>query len=272
MSRVNRHRGSFDPGNPAAYELSRFRIEQYVACPACFWLQQVAGVPYPPMIPFLLNSATDTLLKRDFDHCREQRVAHPLMQRHGLGHLVPFEHPHMNRWRSSLHFAVEGHFHTLHEPTNLLVGGGVDDIWQDPRSNELFVVDYKSTVAKADQDLAESIKLRGGYRRQMDVYQWVLRRMGFKVSNTGYFVYVAADQHTPTGMLLGADHGATMTFKTAIIEYKGADTWIESSLDDIHRLLRNAVCPPHAKTGHGIRETDPCPYGQLFKQVADKSR
>ncbi len=268
MSRANRHRGVFDSENPAPYELSRSRIEQYMACPACFWLQQVAGVRYPPMIPMALNSATDTLLKKDFDRCRERHAPHLLMQRHGLGHLVPFQHASMDRWRDSLHFGAEGRFHTVHEATNLKIGGGVDDIWQHTESAELFVVDYKSTVAKAGLNPAESVSLRGSYRRQMDIYQWVLRRMGFQVSNTGYFVYVAADQHSPNGMLLDDGDGATMTFKTAILEYEGSDAWIEPALVAVSKLLRSNTCPPHADTGHGIRETDPCPYGRLFEQMA----
>ena len=36
-----RHRGQFNPENPAPYELSRSRIENFVKCPACFYLQQV---------------------------------------------------------------------------------------------------------------------------------------------------------------------------------------------------------------------------------------
>ena len=38
------------------------------------------------MPPFLLNSATDTLLKKDFDKYRELQQPHPFMERHGLGY------------------------------------------------------------------------------------------------------------------------------------------------------------------------------------------
>ena len=31
---------------------------------------------------------------------------------------------------------------------------------------------------------------KAGYRRQMEMYQWIARRKGFTVSDTGYFVYV----------------------------------------------------------------------------------
>ena len=78
-----RHRGQFDPTNPQPYELSRSKVETFIRCPACFWLDRVAGVKFPTFPPFNLNSNTDKLLKRDFDAFRGQGP-HPLMTLHGL--------------------------------------------------------------------------------------------------------------------------------------------------------------------------------------------
>ena len=50
---MKRHRSTFDPKNKAPYELSRSRIENYVRCPACFYLQQVKAVPFPSIAKFL---------------------------------------------------------------------------------------------------------------------------------------------------------------------------------------------------------------------------
>ncbi|EJP72254.1 MAG: hypothetical protein NT01SARS_0752 [SAR86 cluster bacterium SAR86A] len=33
-------------------------------CPACFWMNRVKGIKFPGMPGFLLNTATDTLLKK----------------------------------------------------------------------------------------------------------------------------------------------------------------------------------------------------------------
>ena len=66
-----RHRGTYKPDHESPYEVSRSRIEAFINCPACFWLDRVKGVKFPSMPPFLLNSATDTLLKKDFDQYRE---------------------------------------------------------------------------------------------------------------------------------------------------------------------------------------------------------
>ena len=67
---MKRHRSTFDPNNPAPYELSRSRVENFVRCQACFYLQQVKGVPFPSIPGFNINEATDVLLKRDFDKYR----------------------------------------------------------------------------------------------------------------------------------------------------------------------------------------------------------
>jgi ATP-dependent exoDNAse (exonuclease V) beta subunit len=62
----------------------------------------------------------------------------------------------------------------------------VDDLWQSP-NGEIIVVDYKST--SKDGEVGLDAEWQGGYKRQMEIYQWLLRSNGFNVSNTGYFVY-----------------------------------------------------------------------------------
>ena len=71
-----RHRGQFNPENPAPYELSRSRIENFVKCPACFYLQQVKKITFQSIPGFNINEATDVLLKRDFDVHREAGTTH----------------------------------------------------------------------------------------------------------------------------------------------------------------------------------------------------
>ena len=97
-----RHRGRFDPDNPQPYELSRSRIENFVRCPACFYLQQVKGIKFPSIPGFNLNEATDILLKRDFDQFRGSETTHPFLISIGYSHLVPFDHPDFEKWTQSL--------------------------------------------------------------------------------------------------------------------------------------------------------------------------
>ena len=58
----------------------------------------------------------------------------------------------------------------------------------------------------------------------MDMYQWVLRKLGFEVSNTGYFLYVDGQHIGETGMLDNEDPSqAWMRFNVALIPYEGDD-------------------------------------------------
>ena len=74
----------------------------------------------------------------------------------------------MDEWRDSLRAGVR----YLHEPTNFLVSGGVDDIWINP-AGELHVVDYKATSKKGEVNI--DAPWQDGYKRQIEIYQWLLR-------------------------------------------------------------------------------------------------
>ena len=59
MLKTKRHRGVFDPNNSSPYELSRSRVENFVRCPACFYLRQIKKVNFPSIPGFNINEATD---------------------------------------------------------------------------------------------------------------------------------------------------------------------------------------------------------------------
>lgn len=168
------------------WRLSRSKIDLFTNCPKCFYLDNKLGVARPAGFPFNLNSAVDALLKKEFDIHRADKTAHPLMENYGI-EAVPFDHPKMDTWRE----VFEG-VEYKHESTGFTVSGAVDDVWVD-KTGKLFVVDYKSTskdssIETLDQDW------HIGYKRQMEVYQWLLRKNGFEVSDTGYFVYANAQK------------------------------------------------------------------------------
>lgn len=253
-----RHRGAFDPTNDQPYELSRGKIEALVKCEACFWLDRAKGVKFPSIPGFLLNTNTDTLLKRDFDQYRGS-FAHPIMKAAGLSHLRPFSHPDMDKWTSSLQFgASPEHFNTLHRETNILFGGGLDDVWENPGTGELHIVDYKSTaqMSQTPRPLDESFinppedpkqtDYKASYRRQMDMYQWILRRKDYVVSDTGYFVYVDGQHVGERGMIdQNRPEQAWMRFKTAVISYRGDDSWVERKIYRAREVLESEDCHSH---------------------------
>jgi hypothetical protein len=175
-----------------------------------------------------LNSAVDTLLKKEFDIHRAKKTAHPLMQTYGIN-AVPLEHSQMDFWRDALRGGVQ----YLYQPTNLLITGGVDDVWVTPEE-ELIVVDYKATSKQGEVNL--DAEWQDGYRRQVETYQWLFRQNGFKVSPIAYFVYCngQTDREAFDGKL---------EFDIKIIPYRGDDSWVEPTLKSIKRCLDSEQLP-----------------------------
>ena len=239
-----RHRGKFNPENEEPFELSRSKIEDFLACPACFYLEKVKGVPFPSGIPFSLNEATDVLFKRDFDRLRKAKLTHPYLKKIGYGHLIPFEHPELRKWQDSLHFGAEGRLNTVHESTNLKIGGGLDDVFFNTKTNQLHIVDYKSTSQKTE---GREVTLNGawkeGIRRQMDIYVWVLKRKGFDVSNTSFFLYCDGDRFTDYTFL--SEDKANMQFKITWLPYEVNLSWIEPCLEKLKEFILKSSCPAH---------------------------
>lgn len=220
-------RNIYKPGDNKPFKVSRSGIELFVECPSCFYLNNELGIRRPSGPPFNINKAVDTLLKKEFDAHRAENTAHPLMKHYGIN-AVPFEHESMDVWRENF----KGVQH-LHEPTNLLITGAVDDIWINTMS-ELIVVDYKATSKEAEINL--DAEWQDGYKRQMEVYQWLLRRLGFEVSKTGYFFYC-------NGKTDRDEFGGRIEFDTVLLPYEGDDGWVEDTLIKLKKCLDGAKIP-----------------------------
>lgn len=222
-----RERNIFDPKATAPFKLSRSRIENFLRCPLCFYLDRRLGVDQPPGFPFTLNNAVDHLLKKEFDIHRVAKSAHPLMEQYGVD-AVPFEHQDLEKWRENF-VGIQ----YLHEPTNFIITGAVDDIWVNPKG-ELIVVDYKATSTETEITL--DAKYRQAYKRQMEIYQWLFRRNGFAVSDTGYFVYVNALKDKKA-------FDKKLEFEVKLLTHAGFDEWVEKTIIDAHECLMRDTPP-----------------------------
>ena len=56
-------------------KISRSKIDLFLECPRCFYLDVVKKIKRPPGFPFNLNNAVDMLLKKEFDRHREAILA-----------------------------------------------------------------------------------------------------------------------------------------------------------------------------------------------------
>lgn len=204
-------------------KLSRSKLELFLDCPRCFWLDMNKGVKRPPPAPYTINSSIDALLKQEFDAHRENGTAHYLIKKYNI-EAIPYKCEQIDAWRHNF-----TGIQFKHKPTDFLVFGAVDDIWVNPQG-ELIVVDYKSTGAK-------EYKIYDAYRRQMEVYQWLLAQNGYKVSGIGYFLFAKVNKSS------GFAEGK-LSFDLFIEPLKGDIRWIENSLFDARKALDGEIPAP----------------------------
>lgn len=244
----------YRPGQAAAYKVSRSKIELFMQCPRCFWLDARLKIRRPDGPPFNINKTIDELFKKEFDRHRAAGTPHPIMLSHKLSGIVPFQHKDLDVWRHTFTGVV-----ALHRPTNLQVFGAVDDVWVD-QDGELIVVDYKAT--SKDRDVSIDSDWQISYKRQMEVYQWLLRQNGFKVKDTGYFVY--------TNARIDVDgFGDRLEFRTKLIPYTGNDAWVEVTLRAMKDCLEGDM-PAVGMAAMG-GECDFCTYARSRTELTLQS-
>jgi hypothetical protein len=216
----------YEPNAKQPFRLSRSKLENFINCPRCFYMDRRLGVGQPPGYPFNLNSAVDHLLKKEFDVHRAKGTPHPLMEKYGLD-AVPLKHERMEEWRDSLRRGVT----YVHPQTNFNITGGVDDVWVNPQG-ELIIVDYKATAK--DGEITLDAEWQDGYKHQMEIYQWLFRKNGFKVSDTGYFVYCNGKRDSEA-------FDAKLEFDIKLIPYTGDDSWVEKVIIAAHNCLNGEL-------------------------------
>lgn len=240
-----RSRNLYDPHSSDPFRLSRSKIDLFLNCPRCFYLDRRLGVGQPPGYPFSLNSAVDKLLKKEFDIHRASGTSHPLMKSYGLD-AVPLAHEKIDVWRDSMHAGI-----TYTVPgTHVVITGGVDDVWVTP-AGEYIIVDYKATAK--EEEVTLDAEWQDGYKRQMEIYQWLFRKNGFKVSSTGYFVYCNGDTDKQA-------FDGKLEFIIKLIPYTGDDSWVDGTVNDAIACLNSDQIPASGP------DCDFCKYRQAVRE------
>lgn len=239
------------------FRLSRSKLDLFIECPRCFYLDNKLGTARPRGPSFTLNVAVDALLKKEFDVHRADGKPHPLMTRYGVD-AVPYRHKDLDIWRENF----KG-LEYKHPGTGFVVSGAVDDVWVNPKG-ELIVVDYKATSKDGSIETLKDSSWETQYRRQMGIYQWLLKQNGFAVSKTGYFVYANA----------GTDKKAfdgQLEFEVTLVSCEGTTDWVEPALLEAKKCLDSDEIPLPGDN------CDFCKYreaaGQAFREsVQSKSK
>ena len=222
-------------------KLSRSAVEQHLNCKRCFVLQYRHYVRLRSL-PFTLNTAVDNLCKNEFDYYRDKQEPHPLFVENNID-AVPFQHPDMNKWRNNrqgISFIDEAHGFNFY--------GAVDDVWVKP-NGDLILSDVKATSKKefnwektwAEWDYPKA------YKRQLEMYQWLFRKNGFKVADEAYLVYFNGLKDEPM-------FNQVLKFELHLVKLNCEDDWVEGAILDAKNTLSSNQLPG------GSRSCDTCQY------------
>jgi hypothetical protein len=222
------------------WKLSRSKIDFFLECPRCFYLDNKLGTKRPGFPSFNLNIAVDELFKKEFDAHRVAQTPHPIMSQYKL-EMIPFAHQDLELWRDNFTGLM-----ATDQQTGLIVSGAVDDIWVTS-NGELIVVDYKSTSKSERIDQLGDSPWEQQYRRQLGVYRWLLEQKGFTVSETAYLVYANADKTAPA-------FDNTLHFETTLVSVPTTTDWIPPTLLAIKTTLEADDLPPVGE------RCEYCPY------------
>ena len=222
-------------------KISRFAVEQYLSCKRCFVLSYKHNLKLRSL-PFTLNSAVDNLCKNEFDIYRYKEEPHPIFLEHNID-AVPYKHDDIDKWRNNrqgiafLNKEKGYHFH-----------GAVDDVWKNSEG-KLIIADVKTTSKKEfDWDKTwQDYEYPKGYKRQLEMYQWLFRKNGFEVSDTAYILYYNGLKNEPR-------FDRVLKFEQHIVKLECNDNWVEDKIIEAVETLQNEDMPI------GSKYCDTCQY------------
>jgi hypothetical protein len=220
-------------------QLSRSKIELFKECPRCFYEDVVKGNARPSSPPFTLNNAVDELFKREFDGYRDAQLPHPLFATVGL-EAVPLNDKRMDEWRSNFKGV-----RWLDPETGWTLFGAVDDLWQ-AKDGTVMVADYKATSKK---DPPTAATLHPAYRRQAEIYQFLVAQQGFEVNDRAWFVYA-------NGIKEANGFEDVLRFNTVLLPHDGRRAWVPGGFRDAVAMVEEAVEPPPGESCRFCRFAD----------------
>jgi len=104
------------------------------------------------------------------------------------------------------------------------------------------------------ETIVKTERYKISYKKQLELYQWLLRKNGFKVSNKAYFIFANAQKDRDT-------FNDQLEFEKVLISYEGNDDWVEPTLLAIHECLSKDNLPESSE------ECDYCNYRKRINEL-----
>ncbi len=216
-------------------KISRSGVEKFLSCKRCFILYYKYKVK-PPSLPFTLNNAVDNLCKKEFDYYRKRKEPHPIFLENGID-AIPYDHPCLEDWRHNF----KG-IRYINKKGGYNFGGAIDDVWVKP-SGQLILADVKATSKNEFnwEETWQKYEYPKGYRRQLEMYQWLFRKNGFDVANEAFLVYFNGLKNEPM-------FNQNLKFELHLVKLECDDSWVEAKVIEASVLLGSNEFPQASRS------------------------
>lgn len=173
--------------NIATFKLSPSTLNLMKDCPRCFWLAQHKVWKRPSGIFPSLPSGMDKILKHHFDKFMGKDLLPPELCENGecTGMKIFNDKEKMKVWQSNF----KGIQYT--DKDGNLLRGAVDNILIN--GGKMIVLDYKTRGYPLKEDTAEH------YRLQQNVYNFLLRKNGYKTEDFFFLLFYIPKEVMETG-------------------------------------------------------------------------
>lgn len=156
------------------HKLSPSRLNLFLDCTRCFWLENIKGIFRPDGVFPSLPSGMDIAIKAHFDRFRKLGELPPEIKGKVVGKLLGDEEliTKMRDWKT---FSFED------KEMGVIFRGGLDDCLVHESAH--IPIDFKTRGFKLEEDSS------GYYQNQLDCYALLLEKNGFKQPGFAYLVY-----------------------------------------------------------------------------------
>lgn len=191
------------------WRLSPSGLYSYTECQSCFWVDN--HYRRAPMLPLLLNSAMDSVLKARYDQYRVQGTFPPEtveeLEKEGI---KPFDDvATLNQWREDFN-ALK----IMDEGVGYVMVGKIDDVLVEA-DGRLIPADYKSSGNAPREDKQKY------YRDQLAAYGLMFKKHGLDVSDRAYLLhYYVKDKSDPSIEVKFAAHVDRVAMDVDAVEQK----------------------------------------------------
>ena len=198
------------------WKLSPSGLYSFTECKACFWLEN--HHKKAPMLPLLLNSAMDSILKHRYDQHRPKFP--PEAKELSKKGMKPFgDLKLLNEWREKKTI-----LQVVDEKAGYVLAGKIDDVLVEA-DGRLVPADYKSSGNAPAEDKQKY------YRDQLAAYGFMFSKHGYKISDRAFLLHYFVKDKT--------DSSIEVKFDSHIDEVKINLESIEKKLKEMIKLLNS---------------------------------